>query len=88
MLDLAKEKDIEVLRQAALLLERENQRLTAKLVALTKQRLLAEGKEQLTRRLEEIQRQLAVTHKKLYGTSLSSDRVVCEKSPALHRRTT
>ena len=71
MLDLATEKDLEVLRQAALLLEHENQRLTAKLVVLAQQRLLAEGKDktQLTLRLEEIERQLAATQKKLYGVS-------------------
>lgn len=71
MLNLAKEKDIEVLRQAALLLERENQRLTSKLVELTQQLLKAEGhdKEQLTLRLEEIERQLASTRNKLYGDS-------------------
>lgn len=71
MLNLAKEKDIEVLRQAALLLERENQRLTAKLLELTRQLLAADDKDkgQLALRLAEVERQLAAAQKKIFGDS-------------------
>lgn len=65
------EKDIELLRQAALLLQSENQRLTAKLVELTKELLVAQGKDkqELQQRLALIEQQLAAQTKKLFGES-------------------
>lgn len=65
------EKDINLLRQAALLLESENKRLTAKVVELTKALLVAKGedKEQLQLRLIQLEQQLAVRNKKLFGES-------------------
>jgi transposase len=71
MLRLDQEKDIELLRQAALLLERENKRLVAKVVELTKELLVAQGKdkEQLQLRLAQLEQQLAAQNKKLFGES-------------------
>jgi transposase len=68
---LAKEKDIELLRQAALLLESENKRLVAKVVELTKALLVAQGKDkdELQLRLLELEQQLAAKNKKLFGES-------------------
>jgi transposase len=71
MLRLDTEKDIELLRQAAILLERENKRLTAKVVELTKQLLTAQGKdkEELQQRLALLEQQLAGQNKRLFGPS-------------------
>ena len=68
---LESEKDIELLRQAALLLERENQRLTAKVVELTKELLVAQGKDKevLQQRLALLEQQLAAQTKKIFGDS-------------------
>jgi transposase len=65
------EKDIELLRQAALLLQSENQRLTAKLVELTRDLLVAQGKDkqELQLRLAQIEQQLAAQNKKIFGDS-------------------
>lgn len=65
------EKDIELLRQAALLLESENKRLTAMVLELTKELLVAKGKdkEQLQLRLLQLEQQLAVQNRKLFGQS-------------------
>lgn len=65
------EKDIELLRQAAVLLERENQRLTAKVVELTRELLVAQGKdkEHLQQRLALLEQQLAAQTKKIFGDS-------------------
>ncbi|MEZ4297010.1 MAG: IS66 family transposase [Polyangiaceae bacterium] len=71
MFRLDTEKDIELLRQAAILLERENKRLTAKVVELTKQLLTAQGKDkqELQQRLALLEQQLASQNKRLYGPS-------------------
>lgn len=68
---LSTEKDIELLRQAALLLEAENKRLAAEVVDLTRQLLVAQGKdkEQLQLRLIQLEQRLAAQNKKLFGES-------------------
>lgn len=65
------EKDIELLRQAAILLERENKRLSVQVVELTKQLLVAQGKDkqELQQRLALLEQQLAVQNKRLFGES-------------------
>ena len=71
MFRLTTEKDIEQLRQAALLLESENKRLVAKVVELTKTLLVAQGKdkEELQLRLLQLEQQLSAQNKKLFGES-------------------
>jgi transposase len=71
VLHLDREKDPDVLRQAAQLLERENQRLTAKVVELTRQLLAAQGKDVagLQLRLAELEQQLAQRNKALFAPS-------------------
>lgn len=70
-LRLDQEKDPEVLRQAARLLERENQRLTQKVVELTQQLLQLKGKSssQLELELAKLQRQLDEARRKLFGAT-------------------
>lgn len=82
MLRLDTEKDIELLRQAAILLERENKRLTAKVVELTKQLLTAQGKDkaELQMRLALLEQQLAAQNRRLYGES--SERRAGDKDEA------
>jgi transposase len=69
--DIAREKDIEQLRKAALVLASENERLVSKVVELTKQLLGAQGKdaEQLQLKLAELEQQLAMRNKQLFGRS-------------------
>jgi transposase len=69
VLDLAREKDPEVLRQAALLLEQENRKLVDKVIELTRKLAAAEGREaqQLEFELAKLQEQLAVRNKALFG---------------------
>ena len=71
MLRLAEETNIEVLRQAALLLERENQRLIAKVVALTKKLVGAKGEDaqKLLLRISELEHQLQQRNRSLFGDS-------------------
>lgn len=71
MLRLAEETNIEVLRQAALLLERENQRLVAKVVALTKKLVGAKGEDaqKLLLRISELEHQLQQRNRSLFGDS-------------------
>jgi transposase len=68
---LVNEKDLEVLRQAALLLEAENRRLTQKVVELTRQLLEAKGESRilLQLKLEELERDLAKKNHMLFGRS-------------------
>jgi transposase len=82
VLRLNTEKDIELLRQAALLLERENQRLVAKVVELTRQLMAARGeeKEALQLRLALLEQQLAARTKKLFGDA-SEKRSGSEQKP-------
>lgn len=68
---LETEKDVERLRQAALLLEAENRRLVARVVELTSKLMSAQGKdaEELQLRLQELERQLAQRTGELFGRS-------------------
>src|SRR5512140_3377848 len=71
MVRLETERDMERLRQAALLLEAENRRLTSRVVELTRQLLTARGEaaEVLQLRLAELERQLTQARQELYGPS-------------------
>jgi transposase len=71
MVRLQTERDVERLRQAALLLEAENRRLTSRVLELTRQLLTARGEaaEVLQLRLAELERQLAQARDALYGPS-------------------
>jgi len=66
---LENEKDPEILRKAALLLERENGRLVQKIVELTRELMALKGEsaEQLKLRIAELERQLAVKNRILFG---------------------
>lgn len=70
-LRLDKEQDIEIVRQAALILERENQRLVDRNVDLTRRLLQAEGRDPAELQLEiaRLEAQLVAARKKLFGTS-------------------
>lgn len=82
MIRIDQEKDIEVLRQVAGLLERENQLLTQKIVALTKEILQLKGQDTtaLQLQLELLQQQLAKRNQMLFGDS-SEKRPTEEKKP-------
>jgi transposase len=69
--DIEREKDIEQLRRAALVLAAENERLVSKVMELTKQLLTAQGKdaEQLQLKIAELEQQLAARNKQLFGRS-------------------
>jgi transposase len=69
--DIEREKDIEQLRRAALVLAAENERLVSKVMELTKQLLSAQGKdaEQLKLKIAELEQQLADRNKQLFGRS-------------------
>lgn len=71
MVRLAGEKDIETVRQAALLLASENQKLVSKNVELTREllKLKGLGSEQLALRIAELEQQLAARNKKIFGDS-------------------
>jgi transposase len=79
--DIQREKDVERLRQAALLLEAENQRLVAKVVELTRQLATVRGEDAvaLQLRISELEQQLAKRNHLLFGTS-SEQRVPGQKS--------
>jgi len=68
---LAMEKDLETVRQAALLLEAENRKLVAKNLELQTEllKLKGLGVEQLALRLAELEQQLATRNKMLFGPS-------------------
>lgn len=70
-LRLDKENDIEVVRQAALILERENKRLVDRNVELTRRLLQAEGRDPAELQLEiaRLEAQLAAARKRLFGAS-------------------
>jgi hypothetical protein len=65
------ETDLDLLRQAGELLERENARLVQKVLDLTQQLLRAQGKdkEELQLRLAQLEADLAQQRKKLFGDS-------------------
>ena len=71
MLKLDRVQDLETLRQAALILERENTKLVEKNLDLQRQLLEAKGANpaELQLQLEELQRQLSVKNRLLFGTS-------------------
>jgi transposase len=71
VLDLDSEKDPQILRQAAKLLVRENERLTDKVVALTSENLALKSATpaDLQLRLAQLEAQLAVKNKLLFGKS-------------------
>jgi len=64
-------QDIEQLRQAAKILERENEQLTKKIVELNRELIQLKGgdPQQLKLKIAELERQLAVKNKKLFGDS-------------------
>src|SRR5262245_55173348 len=68
---LAMEKDLETVRQVALLLEAENRKLVAKNLELQAKLLKLEGLgvEQLALRLADLEQQLATRNKMLFGPS-------------------
>lgn len=70
-LRLEQEKDIEIVRQAALILERENQRLVERNVDLTRRLLAAEGRDpaELQMEIMRLEVQLAAARKRLFGAS-------------------
>ena len=71
MVDLDREQDPEILRQAARLLEAENRRLIARVMELTKLLLQASGKDRITLQLEleKLQTQLEKKNRMLFGKS-------------------
>ena len=68
---LAVEKDLEIVRKAALLLESENKKLVRKNIELTREllKLKGLGDEQLQLKLQELEQQLAARNKALFGKS-------------------
>jgi transposase len=64
-------KDIDILRQAARLLEKENDRLVQEVLRLKQRMMELEGgdPEQLKLKLQELEQQLAIRNKKLFGDS-------------------
>ena len=68
---IADEKDPEIIRQAALLLEAENHRLNQKILQLTRELLALQGADptQLQLKLQVLEEQLAATRRKLFGAS-------------------
>ncbi len=71
MVDLEREQDTEILRQAARLLEAENRRLVARVVELTTALLQAQGKDRalIQLELENLQAQLQKKSRMLFGKS-------------------
>lgn len=69
MLRLDEETDPNILRQAAVLLERENKRLVEQVVKLTQElvKLKGGGAEQLRPRIAVLERQIAVRNRMLFG---------------------
>ena len=82
-MDLSRENNIERLRQAALLLDAENKRLLQQLTKVMRELSAAKGEKAaaLQLKLEELERQLALRNKALFGTS-SEKRPGAEKPPA------
>jgi transposase len=69
MLRLDEEQDPNILRQAAILLERENKRLVEQIMKLTRElvKLKGGGAEQMRLRIAELERQIAVRNRMLFG---------------------
>jgi transposase len=70
-LDLERENDPEVLRQAVALLEAENRRLLARVTELTRQLLVAQGRDRvaLQMEIEQLQADLEKKNRMLFGQS-------------------
>jgi transposase len=85
VLDLEREQDPKVLRQAAKLLVHENERLLQRVVALTSENLALKGASSadLQLRLAQLESQLAVKNKLLFGRS--SERRPVAKPEAAER---
>jgi transposase len=68
---LEMEKDLETVRQAALLLQAENQKLAAKNIELQREllKLKGHGPEQLALKIADLEQQLAARNKALFGKS-------------------
>jgi transposase len=68
---LEDEKDVDILRQAAKLLDRENQKLTQKIVDLTRENLSLKGQDPgtLQMKIAELEQQLAMARARQYGDS-------------------
>ena len=88
MVPLDDERDIEIVRQAAKILDRENQKLTQKVTDLTRELMALKGEDpsKLQLRLAQLEEQLAHARKKLFGESssavdLASMRVKRSESP-------
>ena len=71
MIELSRENNVEILRQAALILDQENKKLITKVMQLTREVLSLKGEPQmdLAFRLEQLEQQLALRNKKLFGDS-------------------
>lgn len=83
MTRLQNEKDPDILRQAALLLERENQRLVTKIIELTRELIALKGgdAEQMKLRIAALEQQLAARNRKLFGTSSEKRSTTDESKP-------
>ena len=70
-LNLQLEKDPEVLRQSAILLEAENRRLLARVMHLTRARIAAQGKDRVALQLEieSLQARLEKRNRMLFSRS-------------------
>lgn len=82
-LNLATEKDPEILRKAALLLERENERLVARIVDLTRRLQKLEGNEeagQLSLEIAKLEQQLSKARQMLFAPS-SEKRPTADSEP-------
>lgn len=86
-IDLQREKDPEILRQAVILLEAENRRLLARVMELTKLLLAAQGKDRIALQveLEGLQAQLEKKNRMLFGQS--SERRAGDGAPADEAKT-
>jgi transposase len=71
VLDLSHENRIDVLRQAAVILELENRKLVEKVMRLTEENLALSGKgqQELALKLEQLEQQLAQARQRLFGES-------------------
>lgn len=71
MVQLDKEDDIEILRQTALMLARENQKLVEKILALTRELNALKGKAPtaLRQQIERLKQQLAERNRRIFGDS-------------------
>ena len=82
-MDLSRENDIERLRQAALILDAENKRLVQQLTDVMRELAKAKGEKAtaLQLKLEELERQLALRNKALFGASSEKRPAPAEEKP-------